>query len=70
MKKFWIQKTSLQIEDELEQDLDLDSEPLEDETCDGCDTDELLRMVLDRLENIETELTQEKYSDEDLYDGR
>lgn len=58
-----------QIEDELEQDLDLDSEPLEDETCDGCDTDELLRMVLDRLENIETELTQEKYSDEDLYDG-
>jgi len=57
-----------QIEDELEQDLDLDSEPLEDETCDGCDTDELLRMVLDRLENIETELTQEKYSDEDLYD--
>ena len=58
-----------QNEDELEQDLDLDSEPLEDETCDGCDTDELLRMVLDRLENIETELTQEKYSDEDLYDG-
>lgn len=58
-----------QIEDELEQNLDLDSEPLEDETCDGCDTDELLRMVLDRLENIETELTQEKYSDEDLYDG-
>lgn len=58
-----------QIEDGLEQELDLDSEPLEDETCDGCDTDELLRMVLDRLENIETELTQEKYSDEDLYDG-